>query len=189
MRNVAARAWSAMMRRLAASSSARAGLLFELRFADALAGQLFGALDQRRKQIRLEVRELALQHGGDALEAHAGVDRGLGQGRELVAGRLAQRIDHGRAVELHEDEVPDLDVAGVVLAERQIDAGRLRSFDAHVVEDLGAGAAGPGLAHLPEIVLQRRTGKCAPWGRRLRSSTARPRRRAAHRRSPSKIVT
>ena len=35
-----------------------------------------------------------------------------------------------------------------------IDAGSLGGFDAHVVEDLGARAAGAGFAHLPEIVLQ-----------------------------------
>ena len=47
-----------------------------------------GLLDQRREQIRLEVGDLALQHGGYALEAHAGVDGGLGQRGELVGGCL-----------------------------------------------------------------------------------------------------
>ncbi len=40
------------------------------------------------------------------------------------------------------------------MAEGLIDAGILGGLDAHVVEDLGAGAAGAGFAHLPEIVFQ-----------------------------------
>jgi len=42
----------------------------------------------------------ALHHRGDALDSHAGVDRGPGQVDALAAGKL---------LELHEDEVPDLD--------------------------------------------------------------------------------
>jgi hypothetical protein len=38
-----------------------------------------GAGDQRRKQIRFEVGNLALQHRRYALQAHAGVDARLGQ--------------------------------------------------------------------------------------------------------------
>src|SRR3974390_1687575 len=57
------------------------------------------------------------------------------------------------AVELHEDEVPDLDVAGFVFSEAKIDAGSLGGFDSHVVKDLGARAAGARFAHLPEVVL------------------------------------
>ncbi len=46
-------------------------------------------IDQRSEEIRLEVGDLALQDGGHALQAHAGIDGGLGQRREFVAGRLA----------------------------------------------------------------------------------------------------
>ena len=54
------------------------------------------------------------------------------------------------AVELHEHEVPDFDVAVAVGVRR---AGRAAgNFLAVVVKDFGAGAAGAGLAHLPEIV-------------------------------------
>ena len=35
--------------------------------------------DQRAEQVDVVVVVHALQHGGDALQAHAGVDRGLGQ--------------------------------------------------------------------------------------------------------------
>ena len=59
-----------------------------------------------------------------------------------------------RTVELHEDQVPDFDVAGIVVAEGHVDAGGLGGFDAHVVENFGTRAAGAGFAHLPEIVLE-----------------------------------
>src|SRR5690606_4998430 len=81
-------------------------------------------------------------HRSDALEAHAGID-----------GRLRQRRQHALlvAVELHEDEVPDLDVAVAVRVRR---AGRTaRHLGAVVVEDLAARAARAGIAHRPEVVL------------------------------------
>jgi hypothetical protein len=82
-----------------------------------------------------------LQHRRDALEAHPGIDRGLGQ-------RMHDAVLV--AVELHEDVVPDLDVAVAVLVGRAgRAAGNLRAV---VVEDLGAGAAGAGVAHHPEVV-------------------------------------
>jgi hypothetical protein len=56
-------------------------------------------------------------------------------------------------LELHEDEVPDLDEPVAVLIRR---AGRAApDMIAVIVEDLGAGAAGPGRAHRPEIVVGR----------------------------------
>jgi hypothetical protein len=118
------------------------------------ASQLGGAGDERREQVGLEVRDFALQHGGDALQAHTGIDRGPGQWGELVGGGLGDGVDNGRAVKLHEDQVPNLHVAGVVLAEGLVDARVLGGFQAHVVKNLRAGAAGAGLAHLPEVVLE-----------------------------------
>jgi hypothetical protein len=54
------------------------------------------------------------------------------------------------AVELHEDEVPDLDVAVAVGIGR---AGRAAGdVGTMVEEDLGARAARTGVAHLPEVV-------------------------------------
>ena len=55
-------------------------------------------------------------------------------------------------LELHEDQVPDLHVAGFVLTEWLVFSG-LRCFDAHVIENLGAWAARAGIAHGPEVVL------------------------------------
>jgi hypothetical protein len=97
--------------------------------------------DQGAKQIDVVVVVLALQHGGDALEAHAGVDRGARQ-RHAGAGRPL--------LVLHEDEVPDLDepIAVLVGAARR-PAGNLRAV---VVEDLRTRAARSGVAHAPEIV-------------------------------------
>ena len=58
------------------------------------------------------------------------------------------------AVELHEDEVPDFDVAAAVAGEGTVGVSLIGSGDAHVVVNLAAGAAGTGVAHLPEIVFQ-----------------------------------
>ena len=59
-------------------------------------------LDDRADQVGIVVRDLALQDRGDALQAHAGIDGGPRQRRQL-----ARKI----AVVLHEDQVPDLDEA------------------------------------------------------------------------------
>src|SRR3546814_6657947 len=83
----------------------------------------------------------SLKHGGVALEAHAGVDRRPRQ----VAPRLLVDL-----LELHEDEVPDLDEAVAVL----VRAARRTASDvgAVIVEDLRAGPAGAGVTHSPEVV-------------------------------------
>ena len=110
-----------------------------------LAEQLAGALDDGPDQIRVVIRELALQHGGDALEAHAGVDRRPRQRRQLAA---------GIAVELHEDQVPDFDEAPAgIVGKLLVLAARLGGFGSEIVMDLRARAARAGLAHLPEVVL------------------------------------
>ena len=97
--------------------------------------------NQVPKQVDLVVGVNALQHRRDALQAHSGVDRRLGQRMELPG---------FVAVELHEDEIPDLDVAvafGLARAWRAAgDAGPV------VVEDLAARPARAGIGHLPEII-------------------------------------
>src|SRR5690606_32233498 len=97
--------------------------------------------NQVAEQIDFVVRVHVLKHGGNALKAHAGVDAGLGQG-----GEVARRI----AIELHEHEVPDLDVTVTVFFRRSRrtapDVGTM------VVEDFGTGAAGTRVGHLPEVV-------------------------------------
>ena len=97
--------------------------------------------EQMDEQVDLVVRMHMLQHRGEALEAHAGVDA-----------RFRQRVHHPRfvAVELHEDVVPDLDVAVAVFVGR---AGRTPGdLGTVVVEDLGARAARAGVTHHPEVV-------------------------------------
>jgi len=83
----------------------------------------------------------ALQHSGDALQSHAGIDGGFGQRHALLRADL---------VVLHEDEIPDLHEAVAVLVRA---AGRA-SGDvlAMIVEDLRTGTARARLAHRPEIV-------------------------------------
>src|SRR5204863_7648307 len=77
----------------------------------------------------------------ETLEPHPGVDRGLRQLRRRAV---------GAALELHEHEVPDLDVTVPAAIRR---AGR-PAFDARavVVEDLAARAARARVAHRPEVV-------------------------------------
>ena len=82
-----------------------------------------------------------LQHRGNTLQAHTGVD-----------GRLRQRL-HGTVsltVELHEDDVPDLNVAVAVFFRTSRRAAP--DVIAMVEENLGARTARTGVAHLPEVV-------------------------------------
>ena len=97
--------------------------------------------DDPAHQVDVVVVVLALQHGRDALQPHARVDRGFGQ-RDALARR--------DLLELHEDEIPDLDEAVAVGIGRTRRAAR--DLGAVVVEDFRARAAGAGVAHRPEIV-------------------------------------
>src|ERR1044072_2172428 len=62
-------------------------------------------VDAPREAVGVVVPVLLLDRGGHALESRTGVDRGLGERRHRAV---------RAALELHEDEVPDLDVAGGV---------------------------------------------------------------------------
>ena len=106
---------------------------------------LLRRFDDREEEVRVVVRSHALQQRRDALESRARVDRGRGERRVRAV---------GRAVELHEDEIPELDDR-VRLARRL----ELRVGDAvvavrpQVVVQLRAGSARTRVAHLPEVVL------------------------------------
>ena len=117
-----------------------------------VAGEFAGALDERHKQIRIEIADFALQDSGEAFEARAGVDR-----------RLRQRRDRARrvAIELHEDEIPDFDVAAAFAAEFAIGVALIGRRGAHVVVNFAARAAGAGVAHGPEIFFQAGDGNYA----------------------------
>ena len=104
-------------------------------------GRLGAGADQRAHQVDVVVVVLALQHRGEPLQPHAGVDR---RARQVDALAARQRL------ELHEHEVPDLDEAVAVGLGRSRRAAR--HLLAVIVEDLRARAAGAGVAHRPEIV-------------------------------------
>src|SRR5207248_10996551 len=104
-------------------------------------GEIGDVRDDRAEQVDLVVVVRALQHRGDALEPHAGIDRRPRQVDTVAAGQL---------LELHEHQVPDLDEAvalGIGRAGRP--AGNLRAV---VVENFRARTARTEIAHLPKVV-------------------------------------
>jgi hypothetical protein len=114
--------------------------------AVALPGQLRRLVEDRAEAVGLVDVVDALQQGREPLQPEAGVDVLLGQvaqDRVVLLGRaLAAQV-------LHEDEVPDFQVALAV------DGGpaRLAVVGAAVVVDLRARPARAGDAHRPEVLL------------------------------------
>ena len=115
--------------------------------AQAAVGEIAGVeqrgrgLHQVLEQVDVVVVGDALHHRRHALETRARVHGRLRQRRELAV---------GRAVELHEHEVPDFDPAIAVGIGRARRAAR--NVRAVIEEDFGARTAGAGVAHLPEVV-------------------------------------
>src|SRR5207237_4575540 len=60
------------------------------------------------------------------------------------------------SIELHENQVPDFDVAAAFAAELAIRVAGIRSRRAHVVVNFAAWAARACIAHGPEILLEAR---------------------------------
>ena len=118
-------------------------------------GQLHRLLDDGEHDVDLVHVRLVLEQEGDAFEAHAGVDVLLRQRAADVEVLLA--ADRAELL-LHEDEVPDLEVA-VLERGRHLQPGRRLELAvgpvrrAPVVEDLGAGPTGTGHAHRPVVLL------------------------------------
>ncbi len=144
------------------------GLLAELRGV-LVARQLAGRPDDRHEQVGVVVAALVLEDGDDPLQAGTGIDV-LGGQRHEIARRLA--------VELDEDEVPQLDVPGAVAVDAALvarDALLVAAVGAQIDVDLAARAAGAGLAHFPEVLflaeredaLRRQGGQLRPEPRRL----------------------
>src|SRR5262245_28553262 len=104
-----------------------------------------GALQQRNKEIGVVVGDDALQDGGGAFKAHAGVHAGLGQRGQDAA---------GVAVELHKNKVPDFDVAAAVARKFAMGVALFGSSRAHVVVNFAAWSAGTGITHGPKVVFQ-----------------------------------
>ena len=109
-----------------------------------------GRRDERAEDVDVPHRRGALQHREVALEPGAGVDARRRQRHQLAV---------GLGVELHEHEVPDLDVAVLVLGRA---AGRA-VLGAEVPEDLASSG---------------RTGRCRPCARSCRRPGAGSARRA-----------
>ncbi len=111
--------------------------------------ELADRLEQGSERVCLVGGDLPLEHCGHAFEAHPGVDRRRRQRLEFTA---------GLPVELHEDVVPDLDVAIAVAFEAAARATRgflrTRQGCAPEVVDLGTAAARAGLTHRPEVVIR-----------------------------------
>ena len=104
-------------------------------------GQLGRMPDQGLEDVDLVVGMHVLQDRRQPLQAHAGVHAWRRQRYQAAI---------GLAIELHEHQVPDLDVAVAVLVRRARRAtGDVRAV---VVEDLGTRPAGTGVGHLPEVV-------------------------------------
>ena len=68
--------------------------------------QFGGVLDDGLDEIGFVVGKMALEHSGKAFETHAGIDGRLGQRREFAI---------GRAIELHENEIPNFDKAAAAI--------------------------------------------------------------------------
>ena len=117
-----------------------------LRAVVLLAGELGRCIQHGAHLVGLVEVLDALQQHGQTLNAQAGIDvllRQVAQNLEVVlADALATLV-------LHEHEVPDLDVA-VVVSRR---AAFLTVGGAAVVENLGVGACGAGLAGGPVVFL------------------------------------
>ncbi len=107
-----------------------------------IAGQLLAGGHQVSEQVRIVVGGHALYCGSKPLQPRAGVDAGFRQRLQLAVGLL---------VELHEDQVPDLDKAVAVLVGRS----RRPALDllAVIEKDLRAGPAGTRVAHAPEVIV------------------------------------
>ena len=105
------------------------------------AGDRLGHLAQGDELVDVEHRVDVLEQDQDALEAGAGVDRRPGQRHPRTVRLL---------VVLHEDQVPELEVA-LFAAVGRAPGGAVGL--ALVEEDLAAGAARSRVARLPEVVL------------------------------------
>ncbi len=117
-------------------------------------------LQERREEVRVVRRFLALQHGHHALEAHPRV-------HVLIVERLQAAV--GLCVVLNKDEIPQLHHLRVVgvhqLTPRRLLSG-LGGAQVHV--KFRARTAGTGVAHHPEVFLGRFVEDPLFWEGRLR---------------------
>src|SRR5205807_7045814 len=98
--------------------------------------------DDGREEVGFEHRVDALQDRADPLQPHARIDSGFWQRWQAAV---------GLGVELHEDQVPELEKALAVVGVAVLPPAAV--LPAAVPPDLGAGAAGPGRAGGPPVDL------------------------------------
>src|SRR5436190_3398156 len=103
------------------------------------AGALADGGEQGREDVGVVGGQLALDHRRRALEPKAGIDA---RGRQRIQGAV------GRAVELHENVVPDFDVAVAAALEAAAYGLVAGDFVAPKEIDLRTAPARTGLAHL-----------------------------------------
>ncbi len=113
-----------------------------LRLAERDAALRGDPVHDRLVAVRLVDRDDSLEDARRALEAHAGVDVLLRERRDRAV---------GVQLELHEDEVPELEVPLAGAARRALRSPAAKRLAA-VVEELGVRPARPGAADRPEVV-------------------------------------
>src|SRR5579875_623674 len=128
------------------------------------AGQVRKMIDDGTEHVGIEDRFLALQHHRQAFQAQPGIDILFGQRRAPAIEVL---------IELHEDQVPDLQEALAVAARLTIGPATA-VLDAAIIVNLGVGSAGTGGAgRSPPVIVQTynrfigETGNLTPQARRL----------------------
>ena len=99
--------------------------------------------DDSLQQVCVVIGNHSLHDSSYALQSHSCVNRRFGQ-----RGKYTIR----RAIELHEYIVPDLHIAVAVTPHGTFRAAT-PGMSPLVVEDFGAGTAGTGISHGPEVVL------------------------------------
>ena len=113
-------------------------LLSELASVRSTSSDRLDSSKERREDIGVVVRALLLQNRGQTLEPHTRVDMFVRKESELA---------RGLAVELDEDQVPDLNHVRVV----GVHQGRSVASSDAVEVHLGAGTTWPCISHLPEV--------------------------------------
>ena len=108
-------------------------------------GEFTDALQDGLEYVGVIVRSLSLDGSHESLEAHAGVNDVHGEGFETAV---------GFAVELHKDNVPNLNDLRIVFVDERSTGHFGFFFGAAAVKMyFGAGTAGTGVAHFPEVVV------------------------------------
>ena len=109
-------------------------------------------LNKMHHQIRVVIVVLPLQHRANALQPHARVDRGFGQGNARTVFAL---------LELHENEVPNLDEpVAVFIRTARRSTGNFRPM---IVKNFRTRPARSSVAHRPEIIGRSNTDDALFW--------------------------